>query len=106
MLAWWAMYLRTTKRPTSAGADVEYYYLAHNHRDPDSGVSKAQIIHSFGRADQVDREELVRLCSSIARVCGVEVHDPVGEQAELEEAAGRAGVLPKGVRRIETRPLA
>jgi len=99
------MYLRTTKRTTSAGADVEYYYLAHNYRDPDSGVSKAQIIHSFGRADQVDREELVRLCSSIARVCGVEVHDPAGEQAELEEAAGRAGVLPKGVRRIETRPL-
>jgi transposase len=99
------MYLRTTKRTTSAGAEVEYYYLAHNHRDPDSGVSKAQIIHSFGRADQVDREELVRLCTSIARVCGVEVHDPVGEQLDLEKAAGTAGVLPKGVRRIETRPL-
>jgi len=99
------MYLRTTRRTTSDGQVVEYFYLAHNYRDASSGDSKAQIIHSFGRADQVDREELVRLCRSIARVCDVEVHDPVGEQLELEEAAHRAGVLPKGTRRIETRPL-
>ena len=50
-------------------------------RHGETGSPVAEIIHNFGRADELDRDELVRLCRSIARVCGVEVHDPM-ERAE------------------------
>lgn len=71
------MYLRTTKRKNRDGTVTEYYHLAHNVRHPDTGRSVPKIIHSFGRADQLDREHLVRLCRSIARVCGLQVVDPI-----------------------------
>jgi transposase len=71
------MYLRTTKRKNKDGSVVEYFQLAHNERHPDTGKPVAKIIHNFGRTDQLDREQLVRLCRSIARVCGVSVVDPI-----------------------------
>lgn len=67
------MYLRVTKRRNQDGSVVAYYQLAHNVRHPRTGKPVAQIIHNFGRADQIERESLVRLCRSIARVCGLEV---------------------------------
>jgi len=77
------MYLRTTKRKNKDGSVTEYYHLAHNVRHPDTGRSVPKIIHSFGRADEVDRDQLVRLCRSIARVCGLQVVDPI-EHAEQD----------------------
>jgi transposase len=71
------MYLRTTKRKNKDGSVIEYYHLAHNVRHPDTKQSTPNIIHTFGRADQLDRDQLVRLCRSIARVCGLDVIDPV-----------------------------
>ena len=71
------MYLRTTQRKNKDGSVVQYYALAHNERHPDTGKPVARIIHSFGRADELDRDDLVRLCQSIARVCGVQVIDPL-----------------------------
>lgn len=47
---------------------MSYLQLAHNVHHPDTGVSTAQVIHNFGRADQVDRNALARLVRSIARV--------------------------------------
>jgi transposase len=85
------MYLRKTKRKNKDGSVVEYYQLAHNERHPVSGKSTARIIHSFGRADVLDRESLVRLCRSIARVCGLEVTDPI-------TGDGQAGGLPRNVK--------
>ena len=73
------MYLRTTKRTNKDGSVVTYYQLAHNERDPVTRKPVAKIIHSFGRADKLDRNELVRLCRSIARICKVEVIDPLDE---------------------------
>ena len=70
-----SMYLRSTKRRNQDGTEVEYFQLAHNVRNPRTGKPLAQIIHNFGRADQVDRDSLVRLCRSIARVCGVAIQD-------------------------------
>ena len=64
------MYLRSTKRKNKNGTVTEYLQLAHNVRDPETNATVARIIHSFGRADQLDREALVRLARSIARVCG------------------------------------
>ena len=61
------MYLRETRRRNRDGSEVSYLALAHNERDPDSGMPKAQIIHNFGRADLVDRDGLARLIKSISR---------------------------------------
>ncbi len=73
------MYLRTTKRKNKDGSVVQYYQLAHNVRDPITRKPVAKILHNFGRADKIDRDQLVRLCRSIARVCGVTVIDPINE---------------------------
>jgi len=82
------MYLRTTKRTNKNGSSVEYYQLAHNERHSETGKPVAKIIHSFGRADQLNRDQLVRLCHSIARVCGVEVRDPIADHAAIAEETG------------------
>lgn len=70
------MYLRKTSRKNRDGTIVEYYQLAHNERHPETRKPVAKIIHHFGRADQIDRDQLVRLCNSIARVCGVKLIGP------------------------------
>jgi len=74
------MYLRTTKRKNKDGSVVEYYQLAHNERHPVTRKPVAKIIHNFGRTDDLDRDQLVRLCRSIARVCGLTVLDTLGQE--------------------------
>ena len=71
------MYLRTTKRKNKDGSVVTYYHLAHNVRHPETNQSTPRIIHNFGRADELDRQQLVRLYRSIARVCELKVTDPL-----------------------------
>ena len=61
------MYLRESRRTNRDGSVVRYLQLAHNERHPTTGNSVAKVIHNFGRADQVDREGLARLVSSISR---------------------------------------
>ncbi len=61
------MYLRETRRRNRDGSEVAYLALAHNERDPDTGMPRARIIHNFGRADLVDRDGLARLVKSISR---------------------------------------
>lgn len=61
------MYLRETRRRNRDGSEVAYLALAHNERDPDTGMPKARVIHNFGRADSVQREGLARLVKSISR---------------------------------------
>jgi hypothetical protein len=78
------MYLRTTRRKNKDGSIVEYYQLAHNERHPDTRKPVARIIHSFGRADELDRDQLVRLCKSIARVCGLNVFDPINDSEDTQ----------------------
>ena len=51
------MYLRSTKRKNKDGSVVEYFQLAHNERHPETRKPVARIIHNFGRADQLDRQE-------------------------------------------------
>jgi len=93
------MYLRTTQRKNKDGSIVRYLHLAHNVRDSSRGMSVPHNIHNFGRADRLDREVLVRLCKSIARVCGVVVHDP--SEAEDATEPDEAG-LPDGVKLTTT----
>jgi transposase len=94
------MYLRTTRRKNKDGSVAQYYQLAHNERHPETGKPVAHIIHSFGRADELERGHLVRLCQSIARVCGLQVIDPLADTdgTALQNATG----LPKDLRLIRT----
>jgi hypothetical protein len=62
------MYLRTTQRRNKDGSVVRYYALAENVRHPEKGYVEAKVVHSFGRADQLDRAALERLVTSIRRV--------------------------------------
>jgi hypothetical protein len=73
---------------------TSYLSLAHNYRDPDTGVSKPEILHSFGREDELDPEALHRLMASIARhldvavpAAGAEDDGPV--PLDLEPIDGR-----------------
>src|SRR4051794_39374434 len=61
------MCLRQTRRTNRDGSVVRYLQLAHNVRHPETGTSVAKVIHSFGRAEHVDRDALARLVSSISR---------------------------------------
>ena len=92
------MYLRTTRRKNKDGSVVKYYQLAHNERHPDTRKPVARVIHSFGRADKLERDYLVRLCQSIARVCGLQVIDPLTDPDDntLESPLG----LPKDMKLI------
>ena len=85
------MYLRETRRRNRDGSEVAYLALAHNERDPDTGVPKARIIHNFGRADLVDRAALARLVKSVSRFL-----DPV--DAAVAVTAGEVSV-------VDSRPM-
>ena len=61
------MYLRITQRQNRDGSTVAYYALAESW-NADAKQPQARVIHSFGRADQVDRAALERLVKSINRV--------------------------------------
>ena len=95
------MYLRTIGRKNKDGSIIEYYQLAHNERHPETRKPVAKVIHSFGRADELDRDELVRLCKSIARVCGVTVLDPFDDDYPSQQTVG----LPETLKIIETRSM-
>ena len=62
------MYLRSTKRQNRDGSTVEYYALAENAWNNKAKRSETKVIHSFGRADKLDRDVLERLTQSIRRV--------------------------------------
>ena len=85
------MYLRTIKRRNKDGSEVAYVQLAHNVWDPVKRQSRAQVIHSLGREDQLDRDALARLVRSITRFL-----DP--DQALSAQA-------PEGMRFLASRPM-
>jgi transposase len=62
------MYLRLTERRNRDGSTVAYYALAENDWNAEAKRSETRVIHSFGRADQLDRAALQRLVASINRV--------------------------------------
>jgi Transposase DDE domain len=62
------MYLRVTERRNRDGSTVAYYALAENVWNTATKRAEARVVHSFGRADTLDREALKRLVKSINRV--------------------------------------
>src|SRR5438132_13547418 len=93
------MYLRTTTRRNADGSTVSYYQLAHNERHATTKRSFPRLIHTFGRTDELVRQELVRLSRSIARVCDLVVVDPL--ETPDSEAPAQGG-LPEDVQLIGT----
>ena len=87
------MYLRETRRRNRDGSEVSYLALAHNERDPVSGVPRARIIHNFGRTDLVDKEALARLVRSISRFL-----DPADAVVASVKANGSISV-------VDSRPI-
>ena len=69
------MYLRLTRRRNRDGSTVAYYGLAENVWNAATKRAEARVVHSFGRADRLDREALNRLVRSISRVLGAEEPD-------------------------------
>lgn len=85
------MFIRTTQRKNKDGETVRYLQIAHNVRDPETGIPRAQIIHNLGREDTLDREALKRLVRSISRFL-----DP--ETALISQA-------PEGMKMMSSRAL-
>ena len=69
------MYLRITERRNRDGSAVAYYALAENDWNAEAKRSETRVIHSFGRADQLDRAALQRLVASINRVIDADAAD-------------------------------
>jgi hypothetical protein len=92
------MYLRTTQRRNKDGSIVRYYALAENVRHPEKGHVEARVVHSFGRADRLDRAALERLVRSLRRVLdadhGEAPADAKGQERAIEiEASFDLGVV-------------
>jgi hypothetical protein len=85
------MYLRTSKRKNRDGSEVRYLQLAHNEWDAVAGQSVVRVIYSFGREDQLDRDAIARLISSLSRAL------PAGDAM-----AASAG---DGLSFVESRPM-
>jgi hypothetical protein len=92
------MYLRTTQRRNKDGSIARYYALAENVRHPEKGHVEARVVHSFGRADRLDRAALERLVRSIRRVLKADGGEaPAEEQGQARaieiEASFELGVV-------------
>jgi hypothetical protein len=80
------MYLRTTQRRNKDGRIVRYYALAENVRHPEKGHVEAKVVHSFGRADRLDRAALERLVGSIRRVLDADGGQPTAGEKGHDRA--------------------
>lgn len=100
------VYLRESRRRNKDGTVVSYLQLAHNDRHPRTGSPVAQVIHSFGRADKVDRAALAGLVASISRFLGLAAAASVPGEVEVldSRADGRAWVLDRLWERLEIGP--
>lgn len=98
------MYLRIVKRRNKDGSVVSYVQLAHNVWDPLKRCSRTQVIHSFGREDQLDREALARLVRSITRFLdperALEAQAPEGTRFLRSVPMGGAWLLDHLWRRL------
>ncbi|QGP92576.1 hypothetical protein MGLY_19620 [Neomoorella glycerini] len=78
------MYIRIVQRKNKDGSVVRYVQLAHNFRDSETRKPQAQVLWSFGREEEVDKDSLRRLVESINRFLGPE--DVLQQQAKVGDA--------------------
>lgn len=87
------MFLRVT-----AAKGHRYVQLVRNYRDQETGVTKTQVLHSFGREDQLDRAALTRLVKSVSRFLASSEEapcppaGPVDTRVEFQGARDLGGV--------------
>src|SRR4051812_50216124 len=60
------MYLREVVSPRKRGPDTRYLQLVEGERDTQGRVP-TRILHSFGRTDQLDLEQIRRLVDQLSR---------------------------------------
>jgi hypothetical protein len=96
------MYLRTTQRRNKDGSIVRYYALAENVRHPEKGHVEAKVVHSFGRADRLDRAALERLVRSIRRVLDGDGSAPAADASGRERAIAIEASFDLGVVHVAT----
>ncbi|HEY0152842.1 MAG TPA: hypothetical protein VGB92_12650, partial [Longimicrobium sp.] len=60
------MYLREVISPRKRGRDTRYLQLVEGERDA-RGRVQTRILHSFGRTDQLDLEQIQRLVAQLSR---------------------------------------
>lgn len=83
------MYLRTISRRNKDGSVVRYYQLAHNELNA-RGQAQAQVLYSFGREEQLDRDALARLVRSISRVLEPDQALAAGAPEDLRFVSSRS----------------
>ena len=83
------MYLRTITRRNKDGSAVRYCQLAHNTGDPERQQARAEVVYSFGREDELDRQALKRLVRSISRFLDPADALQVGVGGELSFLSSR-----------------
>jgi transposase len=86
------MYLRETKRRNADGSTVRYFQLAVNHWDASRACAVAKVVYNFGRADDLDRDALRRLASSILRVCDEAQPSAPNDEVTMRDAWPYGGV--------------
>jgi hypothetical protein len=60
-------YVKTSSRTTRSGV-VRYLQLAHNEWDAGLQRSRTRVLYNFGREDELDRDAIVRLVTSLSRL--------------------------------------
>lgn len=90
------MYVRTISRHNKDGSTTTYVQLAHNVRDPQTGLARANVLHTFGRADTLDLAAIRRLVTSLCRFLSPE--DALQTQASQ-------GTDPQALRFLGSRPM-
>lgn len=60
------MYIREVTSSRKHGPDAVYLQLVEGHRDSKTGKVQTQILHSFGRKDQLDLGQIYRLANQLA----------------------------------------
>src|SRR5215210_220344 len=83
------MFVKTSTRRNRDGSAVVYLQLAHNEWDPAARTARTKVLHSFGRADQLDRAAIERLITALTRVVGVE---PAAAGPDRARAVGVPGL--------------
>jgi Transposase DDE domain len=83
------MYVKTSVRKTKNG-EVRYLQLAHNEWDAAVRQSVPKVVYSFGREDQLDKDAIRRLVTSLSRL--------------LEPGAGSAATGDGELAFAESRP--
>ena len=86
---------------------MRYLQLTHNEWDPATKTSRTKVLHSFGREDQLDRDAIKRLVTSLTRLLapataltGTTTAGPVGLAFTSSRPVGGTLVLDALWRRI------